>query len=60
VPEADPADRYQKVAELIGALEPLTPVSYSSLPKKVGALDRARLSIRTPFARRPASPPRPS
>jgi eukaryotic-like serine/threonine-protein kinase len=40
-----PADRYQKVSELIADLEPFVPITHSSLPRKVGAIERARLSI---------------
>jgi eukaryotic-like serine/threonine-protein kinase len=41
-----PADRYQKVADLIADLEPLVPVTATLTPRKVGGLTRASMVIK--------------
>ncbi|HEX4619920.1 MAG TPA: serine/threonine protein kinase, partial [Myxococcaceae bacterium] len=41
-----PADRYQKVADLIADLEPLVPVTATLTPRKVGSLTRASMVIK--------------
>ncbi|MHB8873937.1 MAG: serine/threonine-protein kinase [Myxococcaceae bacterium] len=41
--KAVPADRYQKVSDLLVDLEPLVPVSFTQRPRKLRALDRAKL-----------------
>ncbi|MBI3185447.1 MAG: serine/threonine protein kinase [Myxococcales bacterium] len=40
-----PADRYQKVSDLIAELEPLVPVTLSQLPRKASAVQRAKLAL---------------
>ncbi len=40
-----PADRYQKVADLIADLEPMVPATFTQRPKKVSAVGRARAAV---------------
>ncbi|MGQ0508368.1 MAG: serine/threonine-protein kinase [Myxococcaceae bacterium] len=46
-----PADRFQKLSELIADLEPLVPVSFSQIPREVSKLDRLKMRVRRAVTR---------
>jgi tRNA A-37 threonylcarbamoyl transferase component Bud32 len=44
--KTNPADRYQRVAELMVDLEPFAPVTFSQIPRRVSRVEQVKLQIR--------------
>lgn len=44
--KTNPADRYQRVSELMTDLEPFAPVTFSQLPRKVSRVEQVKLQVR--------------
>jgi eukaryotic-like serine/threonine-protein kinase len=44
--KTNPADRYQRVSELMTDLEPFAPVTFSQLPRKISRVEQVKLQIR--------------
>jgi eukaryotic-like serine/threonine-protein kinase len=44
--KTNPADRYQRVSELMADLEPFAPVTFSQLPRRVSRVEQVKLQIR--------------
>jgi eukaryotic-like serine/threonine-protein kinase len=44
--KTNPADRYQRVSELMTDLEPFAPVNFSQLPRKVSRVEQVKLQVR--------------
>ena len=44
--KTNPADRYQRVSELMTDLEPFAPVAFSQLPRKISRVEQVKLQVR--------------